>query len=121
MSRLKIEHSTSEGEGGATNAIVSVAGRIERTTAADLEEALAPYHDGTFSTVVLDLEGLEHINSTGIGALIRLSDILAERGTRLALAGVQSNILAILEMMSLDRYLQCYANCEEALAGSEPD
>lgn len=54
--------------------------------------------------LTLDLEGVELIDSMGLGVLIATHNSLAKRNARLELIHISSDILKLLKNMRLDRH-----------------
>jgi anti-sigma B factor antagonist len=63
---------------------------------------------------ILDLEGVEWTNSSGIGALIAAHVTVTRDGGRLVMCNV-TNIRTLLAMTQLIRVFECYDSVEEAL------
>lgn len=71
---------------------------------------------GESKQVVLDMSGIEFIDSAGLGSLISsLRQILAKSGD-LKLASPTTRVQVLLEVTRLDRVFQIFQNLEEAVA-----
>lgn len=53
------------------------------------------------SKVVLDLSGLTFIDSSGIGELLRINQVVTERGQEFAIVNPSEQVMRILEMTGL--------------------
>ncbi len=76
-----------------------------------------------FRHVIVDLERVSWLNSTGLGWLVGLVRQRKDHGDRVALAGVNDRIAQLLQVTSLDLVLPSYGSVAEAAdalrAGSE--
>ena len=69
--------------------IVSVVGELDLATVPPLREtAVQALHDPECSTLVLDLDGLTFLDSTGLGCWIELRNLAEDAGKQLELVSV---------------------------------
>lgn len=94
-SRLSI---TSDSDGTAF-----VVGVIDMHTAESLADHLASM--GSDSSVVLDLSGVDFVDSAGLRTILVAHRALADVGQRLELANVSSAVGRLLEITGLDDHL----------------
>ncbi len=71
-----------------------------------------------YSDVVLQLDGVEFIDSSGLGALVRLMQAARAKGGDLKLSGVPPRIRKTLEMTSLLAQFETYDSVEEAITAA---
>jgi len=71
-----------------------------------------------YSDVVLQLDGVEFIDSSGLGALVRLMQAARAKGGDLKLSGVPPRIRKTLEMTSLLPQFETYDSVEEAITAA---
>jgi anti-sigma B factor antagonist len=76
-------------------------------------DAIAKHHD-----VVLVLEGVEFIDSSGLGALVRLLQAARSKKGDLKLSRVPPNIRKTLEMTHLLSQFEAYDSVEEAITAA---
>jgi anti-anti-sigma factor len=97
-------------------AVVRLIGRLDLTSAAAVKQQLTRSIAEGHRVVVVDLDGVTFIDSSGLGALI--SGLKAarfqKRELRIARPGEQARV--VLELTALDRILPPYPTLEEALA-----
>lgn len=67
--------------------------------------------------LILDLEGLEYMNSKSIGYLTDWYGKVFENGGKVIIAKAKPNILDILEVVGLTQLIKNYPSVEEAKAG----
>jgi anti-sigma B factor antagonist len=90
-----------------------VTGNEVLTLHAQVADSLNKYGD-----VVLQLEQLEFIDSSGLGALMRLMQAARSNGGDLKLSGVPPNIRKTLEMTHLLAQFETYDSVEEAITAA---
>ena len=64
--------------------------------------------------VVVDVSGLEFIDSTGLGLLLGALRRLREAGGSLKIAGAQGGVLRVLEITDLDKVFPLYPDLDSA-------
>jgi anti-sigma B factor antagonist len=90
-----------------------VTGNEVLTLHAQIEDSFAKYAD-----VVLQLDQLEFIDSSGLGALVRLTRAARAKGGDLKLSGVPPNMRKTLEMTHLLPQFEAYDSVEEAITAA---
>ena len=113
---MPLEVQTRQTDGGVT--VVAPAGRLDVAGAPALKEAMNnELTDNGPPKVVIDLEGVTFVDSTGLGSVIAaLKQIRGKQG-ELRLAAPNQQVRVVLELTTLDRVFPYYATVEEALAG----
>jgi anti-sigma B factor antagonist len=71
-----------------------------------------------YADVVLQLDEIEFVDSSGLGALVRLVKLARSKGGDLKLCGVPSKIRKTLEMTNLLAQFEVYESVEEAITAS---
>jgi anti-sigma B factor antagonist len=90
-----------------------IAGNEVFTLHAQVGNAIEKYGD-----VVLQLDGLEFIDSSGLGALMRLVQAARAKGGDVKLSGVPGNIRKVLELTHLLAQFEVYDCLEEAITAA---
>lgn len=97
-------------------AILHLDGRLDLVSAATVKsEILKMVNDG-HPRVVVDLQGVPFIDSSGLGALIGGLRAARTAGGDLRIANVGEQARMILQLTTLDRVLTPHADIEAALA-----
>jgi anti-sigma B factor antagonist len=105
---------SSEARGEVT--VVHVGGEIDVYTAPVLRERLDEHISAGRHNLVVDLEGVSFMDSTGLGVLVgRLKLVRVNDGT-LRLVCSSERILKVFSITGLDRVFHIFASVEEALA-----
>ena len=81
-------------EGG--NACFALSGRIDTTTAPDLEKAIMASIDG-ITDLKLDMKALEYISSAGLRVLLAAQKRMNKQG-RMTILNVNENVMEIFEV-----------------------
>ena len=80
-----------------------------------LAEALAGYLAAGHRAFVLDLAGIERIDSCGVGLLIGMHHQVVAKGGTLVVVVIAPFVRKVLRMMRLDRFLDLEVSVERAL------
>lgn len=110
--------------------ILQVAGEVDLATRDELRERLLALVAEGARHLVVDLTGLEFIDSSGLGVLIRVRNVVQEQGGSLTLVANQERILKPFRVTGLaDNYFTIVDSVETAVSaadgtgpgGAEPD
>ncbi len=71
-----------------------------------------------YGDVVLQLDQVEFVDSSGLGALVRLTQTARAKGGNLKLSGVPAKIRKTLEMTNLHTQFEIYESVEEAITAA---
>ncbi|MBF0350074.1 MAG: STAS domain-containing protein [SAR324 cluster bacterium] len=72
--------------------------------------------DKTIAGIVLDYSDLQYIDSSGVGTMISIYHQLSRRGARLALFGLNKDLLEMFEMvLMLDKILAIFSTEQDAI------
>ena len=88
--------------------------RLDASNAGDLKEALAEFVDQGHGKIVIDLGGVEFVDSSGLNVIISTLKRMGKRGT-LSLASPQPAVASLLNLTRLDRVLSIFNSHEQAL------
>jgi anti-sigma B factor antagonist len=106
----------SESELDDTTVVIRVAGEIHATTAPGFSERLNGAIDGGKTGVVLDLTGVDFIDSTGLSVLLNgLRRVTRVRGS-MVIACANPTVLRLFEITKLDTTFEILPDCDEAIA-----
>lgn len=112
---MALDVETRQAENGVT--VVAPTGRLDVAGAPALKDAINEVVKNGPPRVVIDMEGVSFVDSTGLGSVISaLKQIRGSQG-ELRLAAPNQQVRVVLELTTLDRVFPYYATVEEALAG----
>jgi len=115
--RVTVDLSVSSSEQGAVT-IVHVAGEIDVYTAPLLREVLDKQVAAGRTNLVVDLENVTFMDSTGLGVLVgRLKLVRGQNGS-LRIVSAQDRILKVFKITGLDKVFHIYPSVDEATAAS---
>lgn len=102
-----------------SHTVVVVSGEIDVYTAPKLREQLIDLVTAGSYHLVVDMEGVDFLDSTGLGVLVGgLKRVRAHDGS-LRLVCTQERILKIFRITGLTKVFPIHASVEEAVAASE--
>lgn len=96
--------------------IITVKGEIDLYNAKKLSDALEGAHQEGVKNVIIDVENVSYIDSTGIGALIKGKKIFKTAGGDVKLAAVQESIQDVFNRTKLDSIFQYHDTIAAAVA-----
>jgi anti-sigma B factor antagonist len=96
--------------------VVQVTGEVDAATAPQLRKRLRELTDAGEHRLVVDLESVEFMDSTGLGALISTLKRVRENDGYLRLVCSRRPILKIMSITGLDSVISVYDTLAEALA-----
>lgn len=96
--------------------VFDLAGSLDIATAPTVRAALLEAAERGDHRIVVDLNGVEFLDSTGLGALIGAQRRAKEAGGEIRLAVPDGQILRLLRITGLLKIFGVYATLEDALA-----
>jgi anti-sigma B factor antagonist len=93
---------------------IAVEGELDLAVAGEMQAAIDAVADSELALV--NLEGCQFIDSTGIALIVRGHERMAERGARLAVCGASEQVLRVLQISGLTENGLVFADAEEALS-----
>jgi anti-sigma B factor antagonist len=107
-----------ESDQSGSTAILRIHGDITSASDGDLTAAYARAIDAGASTVILDLSGLEYMNSGGIGLLVTLLVRAQRGGAHLMATGLSEHYRQIFELTRLDEAIAIHDDEAAAMAAA---
>ena len=99
-------------------ALLRLRGEIDVYTAPRLRQAIIDLVDGGATDIVVDMEKVDFLDSTGLGVLVGgLKRVRMKEGS-LAIVTSQDKILKIFDITGLNKVFPIHASVEEAAAGA---
>ena len=94
-------------------AVLHLKGRLDLVSASALRSAV----EQAEKSVVVDLGGVEFIDSSGVGALVAGLKHARQRGGELRIAAAGEQVQMVLQLTNINRILRPYESVEAALDG----
>ena len=89
--------------------------RLDASVAPAFRQAVLQLVEGGDTRLVLDLSGLEFLDSSGLGAMVSILKALGSRGG-LAVCGLQGSVLSLFKLTRMDQVFVIVADRDEAVA-----
>lgn len=97
--------------------VLQVGGEVDVATAPRLREQLIKLVNDQRFRIVVDLGGVDFIDSTGLGVLIGALKRVRTHGGDLALVCGERRILKVFEITGLDQVFRIHETVDAAVAG----
>lgn len=97
---LTIKHTTDENE-----SILSLSGEIDAHTAPELKEALGQLTKQSGQEIIVDLENVSYMDSTGLGLFIGALKSAKENDGELKLINIQERVFRLFQITGLDEVM----------------
>lgn len=104
---IKTEHANG-------NCVITVAGEVDVYTSPTLKREIAQVMDDGCENVIVDLEKIGFIDSSGLGVLVSALRTVKEQGGTMRLVCTSDSILKIFRITGLDKVFPLFASVEEA-------
>jgi anti-anti-sigma factor len=114
LKELKIEHATTPVSEREVH-VVRLEGYVDAHTFTDFEEELTKLVEAGQYNLLLDLERLTYINSTGLGLLMATFRQVRQQQGDLVIAKMSDKITNIFNLLGFSRLIHTYSTEEEAL------
>ncbi|MBW3591200.1 MAG: STAS domain-containing protein [Actinobacteria bacterium] len=95
---------------------VRVTGEIDMSNAPELSDFLAQLIQSEQQDLALDLSGIEFMDSSGLGVLVKTHQLLAEREQSLVIRSPSPQVLRTLEVSGLNNVLSVDHSTRDAAA-----
>lgn len=96
--------------------VVDVEGEVDMFTAPKLREALVGLVDGGRHKIIVNLEGVSFMDSTGLGTLVGGLKRVKEHDGSLALVCSSRPVMRVLTITGLNNVFQIHPSLDAALA-----
>lgn len=113
-SNVDLQVSTRE-ESGRT--VVAATGEVDVYTAPTLDEELTRATDAGVTSLVVDLSGVDFLDSTGLSVLVKALERVREHDGRLDVVVTAERVAKVFRITGLDEMLSLHGSLADALAG----
>lgn len=101
--------------------IVTITGRLVAADVPEARESLKKIVENGTGKLVVDLSGVNFIDSSGLSVLISAFKQIRHRGGRMLISGISSNVQTLLELTRLNEIFERFASTEAALKAMAKD
>lgn len=102
-------------DGWAPHSVLVVTGELDVYTAPRLREAILKLVADDKRSLVLDLAGVDFLDSTGLGVLVGALKRMKSLDGDLALVGLQARVMKVFEITNLQRVFAIYDTVGDAV------
>ena len=100
-----------------TAAIIEVQGEVDLYTSPRMREAIIGVTSARRPTVVVDLSGVEYMDSSGVATLVEGLQLSRGYGGAFRLAGLGGTVREVFRFARLEKVFDIYQDADRALAG----
>jgi anti-sigma B factor antagonist len=104
--------------GGDSYTVVALAGESDVYTYDQLRGALETEAAKRVALLIVDLSGLDFMDSTGVQVLLDIRVMMNNHDGKLALASPQTTVARVLNLVGADQLIPVYGSVAEAQAGT---
>ena len=94
--------------------VIAPAGRLNMVTAGALRDEIARHVEGGSTRIVVDLAGVDFMDSSGLGSLISGLKSTRQAGGDLRIAAATEQVMRVLTLTNMDRVLVPHPSVETA-------
>ncbi|TAM79818.1 MAG: anti-sigma factor antagonist [Acidobacteria bacterium] len=95
--------------------VLAIGGKINTEASESFSKKMTSLIENGARQMLLDLSGVDYINSSGLRALLAAAKKMADLGGKMALADVAELIYRVLEVSGCTSHIRVYHSREEAL------
>jgi len=100
---------------GGCGAAIDLAGGIFASNMGELTEEIETLQNGRMKNIILNLEKLDFISSSGIGLIVQKNEELRKAGKRLWVVAPNPDIGKIFEQFSLEKIVRILPDEQQAI------
>ena len=110
---MKLEH-----EKSGNTVVLHIVGRIDASSAPELEKEVSALIGRGDGSIVLDLAQVDYVSSAGLRVFLIAVRALAAESRSFALAAVNADVMEVVTLTGFQRILTIYDTLEAALEAS---
>lgn len=95
--------------------VVELEGEVDLSTSAQFKETVYQLIDSGRRDIVIDLDGLDFMDSTGLGVLVAVLKRTSMEGGRVRLVCSKRSIMKVFSITGLDKVFTIYDNLQRCL------
>ncbi len=100
-------------------AVLAVTGELDVATAPQLRQEAVRLATSGRTHLVIDLSGVDFLDSTGLGVIVGVLKRVRTHGGELAVAGAENHVRKVFDLTRVSDILPMYATADEACAAFE--
>jgi anti-sigma B factor antagonist len=95
--------------------VIEVAGEVDLYNVSELKKSIFSLTDGNHASIIIDMKGVNYMDSSGIGALVAGQKKMKAHNGRFGLLNINDDVLNILKLATLDKFFKIYTSEDELL------
>lgn len=99
--------------------IIDVNGEMDLYNSYKLKELILKMMEKNIEQYIINLENVDYIDSSGIGALIYICSTIKKKNMKLQIANIHGSVKKVIELTKLMGYFPIAASIEEAMTKVE--
>lgn len=97
--------------------LFAIEGRIDATTAGDLEKEILAKAQEAAGAVLVDFSDVEYISSAGLRSMLKLAKLCSSKKLPLRLFGMRPNVFEVFSVSGFAGIIRINSDLNEALSG----
>jgi anti-sigma B factor antagonist len=95
--------------------VIDISGQLDAFTTPDVKAELKKLTDARHYKLVLNLQKVDYVNSTAIGAIVAVTQQVRRRKGDLKLFGMKEDIRKVFDLVGASKILEIFKTEQEAL------
>lgn len=96
--------------------VLDLVGEVDAYTCASFREAIIKALDGENTSLIISMNGVEYIDSTGLGALVGGLKRVSEKQGYICIVCTNPQVTKVFEITGLVKVFPIYASIDEAIS-----
>lgn len=96
--------------------VIDMTGKLDTQTAGPAMEKLQGHLDGYDGNLLINLEGLDFVSSSGLRVILRAAKQMRSQGGNMKVCGARGVVKEVLEISGFDSLLDLHADETQALS-----
>ena len=96
--------------------VVDISGQLDAFTTPDVKAEFKKLTDSRHYSLVLNLQKVDYVNSTGIGSIVAVAQQVRRRKGNLKIYGMKDDIRKVFDLVGASRVLEIFETEEDALS-----
>jgi anti-sigma B factor antagonist len=93
--------------------VILLDGDIDYFCVSELKNAVFKLINDRTPSIILDLNHVEYMDSSGIGLIVTAYKVMSQYGGRMSLINVQDDVMKLLKLTTIDSLMSIYKNEQE--------
>lgn len=106
---------TTENKNGITIAKIEDTNRLNALIAEPVKEELKSFFDSSGTRLVLNLEGINFIDSTGFGVFLSVMKTANSNNGQFKIANISEDVLELFKLLQLHNVFEIYRTVDDAV------